>query len=101
MALDGARLAELAYPTGSIQILAWFFATSLVYALLASLIWPLFWGATLVAAVGSFTTVLYLLAVVVGPLAVGAIVGSVITVALYGLPGGPAPGSAKEPADRA
>jgi len=88
IALDGARLAELTYPTGSFQIQAWHFATSFVYALLAALIWPLFWASAVVAAVGTMSTVLYLLLVVVSAIVVGAIVSSVISVAVRSMPGG-------------
>jgi hypothetical protein len=91
VALDGARLAELEYPTGSVQIQAWYFATSFVYALLAALIWPLFWASAVVAAIGTLSTVLYLLAVVIVALIIGAIVSSIISVAIWGMPGAETP----------
>jgi hypothetical protein len=99
VALDGARLAEHYAPNPTLLATAWSFGTSLFFALLAALIWPLFWAASVVSASGNVGTALYLVAVVVVSLIVGAMVAYVITIAVRGLPGGATKPSSE--ADRA
>ena len=101
IALDGARMAEHFTPTPNLQTMAWSFLSSLMTALLTALIWPVYWVVALVGAIRDPGTFLYLLAVVVSAVAIGALVSVAITFGVHGLPGGPARATQEKGADQA